>query len=84
MKMINKRIFVSADFHAVDKIFNQNKEPKSFIYEDRKVEVQKILKVYEEKIVGNRRIVFVCQHNGRDIYELKYEIDSTYWYMFKK
>jgi hypothetical protein len=42
------------------------------------------MKIYEEKIVGNNRVVFVCIQNEKNIYELKYELDSGIWFLFKK
>jgi len=59
-------------------------EPVKFRLDDKVVMIQKVTKVYEEKTVGNKRLVFVCQHNGKDIYEIKYELDSKTWYLFKK
>lgn len=41
------------------------------------------MKTYEENIVGNKRIVFVCLHRGKDIFELKYELDTKTWYLLK-
>jgi hypothetical protein len=43
--------------------------------------IQKILKTYE---TGNRYVMFVCEHNGKDIYELKYNIKENLWYLYKK
>lgn len=79
MKILNQPIKVMA-------VFNTNGiiEPVKFRLEDKVVRIEKIMKTYEEKIVGNTRIVFVCLHNGRDIYELKYELDSKTWFLFKK
>ena len=59
-------------------------EPVKFRFEDKVVRIQKITKTYEEKTVKNKRLIFVCQHNDRDIYEIKYELDSKMWYLFKK
>ncbi len=79
MKILNKPIKVMATFYQDGKI-----EPIKFRLDDDVVNVQKVVKTYEEKIVGNKRIVFVCQHNNADLYELKYELDSKVWYLFKK
>jgi hypothetical protein len=79
MKIINQPIKVMAIFYPNGKI-----EPLKFRLEDTVVNIEKVMKIYEEKIVGNKRIIFVCMHNGRDIYELKYEIDSKIWYLFKQ
>jgi len=79
MKIINEPIKVMAVFETDGKI-----EPVKFRIEDKVVRIEKILKIYEENIVGNNRIVFVCMHNGKDIFEVKYEIDSKIWFLFKK
>lgn len=36
------------------------------------------MRTYEESLVGNNRIVFVCIQNEKDIYEIKYELDSRF------
>ncbi len=79
MKILNKPIKVMAIFHTDGKI-----EPIKFRLDDKVVSVDKIMKIYQENIVGNNRIIFVCIQNGKDIYELKYELDSKVWYLFKK
>lgn len=79
MKIINEPIKVMTIFHADGKI-----EPVKFWYEDQPVMVEKILKVYEDKNFGNNNIMFVCLHNGCDIYELKYEIKTNLWFLYKK
>lgn len=84
MKILNEPIKVMVIFHPNKEIENGKIQPVKFRLEDQVVRIQKIQKIYEENIVGNKRIVFVCQHNGKDIYELKYETDSRTWYLFKK
>lgn len=79
MKIINEPIKVMAVFNTDGKI-----EPVKFRIDDQVVRIEKIMKSYEENIVGNTRIVFVCLHKGKDIFELKYEVDSKTWYLFKK
>jgi len=79
MKVLNEPIKVMAIFHPDGKI-----EPIKFRLDDNVVNVQKVVKTYEEKIVGNKRLVFVCQQNNCALYELKYEIDTKVWYLFKK
>ncbi|MBP1925187.1 hypothetical protein J2Z76_001044 [Sedimentibacter acidaminivorans] len=79
MKILNQPIKVMAIFYPDGKI-----QPVKFRLDEKAVIVEKIIKSYEEKIVGNKRVVFVCIHNGKDIYELKYEIDSKTWFLFKK
>jgi len=79
MKILNKPIKMMAVFYSDGKI-----QPVKFRLDDTVVNVEKILNIYEEKIVGNKRVVFVCMHNEKDIYELKFELDSKIWYLFKK
>jgi len=79
MKILNEPIKVMAIFSTDGKI-----EPVKFRFEDKVVKIEKIMKIYEENIVGNTRLVFVCLHNGKDIFELKYELNSKTWYLFKK
>jgi hypothetical protein len=79
MKIINEPIKVIAIFNKDGKI-----EPVKFWYEDETVIVEKILKTYEDKSFGNNNIMFVCQHKGSSIYELKYDFKSNIWYMYKK
>ena len=79
MKIINEPIKVMAVFNTNGKI-----KPVKFRLNDKVVRIEKIMKTYEESIVGNTRVVFVCLHNGKDIFELKYELDSKTWYLFKK
>ena len=79
MKILNEPVKVMAIFNTDGRV-----EPVKFRLDDKVVKVEKIMKIYEEKIVGNNRLVFVCLHNGKDIFELKYELDSKIWYLFKK
>ncbi|HBD64869.1 MAG TPA: hypothetical protein DC038_10605 [Clostridiales bacterium] len=79
MKILNQPIKVMAIFDTAGKI-----EPVKFRLDDKVVFVEKVIKTYEEKTVGNKRLVFICQHNSCDIYEIKYELDSKLWYLFKK
>lgn len=64
-------------------VFEKNGKitPIKFRLNDQVVKVQKILKTYE---TGNRYVMFVCEHNGKDIYELKYNIKENLWYLYKK
>lgn len=50
------------------------------------VKVDRVLFAEEEKLAGNRMIVYRCEsqiNNLRRIYELKYEIDSCKWFLYK-
>ncbi|HHZ01591.1 MAG TPA: hypothetical protein GX396_01450 [Tissierellia bacterium] len=84
MKIINEPIKVMVIFHPNKKLERGKIQLIKFRFKDKVVPVQKVTKIYEENIVGNKRIVFVCQQLNGDMYELKYEIDSKDWYLFKK
>lgn len=79
MKVLNGPIKVMAIFNADGIIV-----PVKFRLGGQVVRIQKITKMYEEKVLGFNRIIFVCQHNGCDIYELKYELSTNTWFLFKK
>ena len=79
MKILNKPIKVLTIFYT-----NGNIEPVKFRLEDKVVRIDRVVKVYEEHIVGNVRVVFVCIQNEKYTYELKYELESSIWYLFKK
>lgn len=54
--------------------------------EDITIKVDKIITREEEKLAGNRMIIFKCQSilDGiKRIYELKYELSTCKWYLFK-
>lgn len=79
MKIVNENIRVLASFKEDGSII-----PLRFKRDDEKtIHVEKILKTQDEMLAGNHRIVFTCMHNGSDIYELKYEVDTRKWYLFK-
>lgn len=81
MKILNEPIDVDAKFYSL----KGSIEPLKFRRESGQViEIEKILKTYIEKPAGNERIVFVCQHKGQYIYELKFETGTRKWYLFKK
>ena len=58
--------------------------PFKFKYQRKTVQVEEIVKSYQERLAGNERIVFVCKHNGWNLYELKFVLDSHKWFLFKK
>jgi hypothetical protein len=52
----------------------------------RVVKVSRIITRQEEKVAGNRMLIFRCQSeiNGSlKIFELKYEINTCKWYLYK-
>ena len=77
MKILNRPVKVIALFNTTGKI-----EPVQFTLDDKIVRVDKIIETYEENLVGNDRLVFLCEHKEKYFYELKYELDSNKWYLF--
>lgn len=50
------------------------------------IKVDKITLREEEKLAGNRMIIFKCQStidNIEKVYELKYEVNTCKWYLYK-
>ena len=50
------------------------------------VKIDKVISVDKEKLAGNNMLVFKCQStvNGADkLYEIKYELSSCKWILFK-
>lgn len=79
MKIIKEPIKVMAIFNKYGKI-----EPIQFTLDDKNIRIEKIVKEYEAHLIGNPRLVFLCEHNEKYLYELKYEIESGVWYLFYK
>ncbi|MEN6568293.1 MAG: hypothetical protein ABFC57_18565 [Veillonellales bacterium] len=77
MKIVNKPVKVLAIFKTDGKI-----EPVQFTLDDKVINVDKVVKSYEEHLAGNLRLVFLCEQREKYFYELKYEIESGIWYMF--
>lgn len=54
--------------------------------ENRVIHIDKILSRKEEKLAGNRMLVFTVQSliNGIEcLYEMKYEISTCKWFLYK-
>jgi hypothetical protein len=54
--------------------------------ENRIIRIDKVLDRREEKLAGNRMIVFKVRSNifnNEIIYEMKYEISTCKWYVYK-
>lgn len=77
--MKTQQIKVTAIFEPDGKI-----QPVKFRVDDMDVMVQKVLKTYEEKAFGSRYVVFICMHNSKDTYELKYDMDTLLWYLIRR
>lgn len=54
--------------------------------ENRIIRINKILSRKEEKLAGNRMLIFTVQSviNGNEcLYEMKYEINTCKWFLYK-
>jgi hypothetical protein len=85
MKVINKPIEVIALFRDAG-IMSPLKFRLALEGESPVFKVDKIITRTMEKLAGNRMIVFLCQSdiNGAlKRYEIKYELDTMKWFLFK-
>jgi len=60
--------------------------PIRFRHDGNVVKVEQIIKLSEEKIAGNRMKIFECQsqiHGQLKRFELKYEMSTCKWFLFK-
>lgn len=79
MKILNQPIDMVAIFYSSGEIM-----PFKFKYQGKTVKIEEIKKIYQEKLADNDRIVFICKHTNRSLYELKFELESHKWFLFKK
>lgn len=86
MKILMKPIQMICWFDEEGKLtpirFRMTAEDQSLIV----VKVSNIIDVKEEKLAGNRMIVYTCQSivgNEERLYVLKYEITKCRWFLFK-
>lgn len=68
--------------------FTKEGVPKPIRYkvDDEVIKVQQVTSKSEEKLAGNRMIVFRCQSEINGVlrpFELKYEVGTCKWYLFK-
>lgn len=78
-----KMISVSEEDGFVTPIkFQMKNEEKEYIT----VKIDSIVLREEEKLAGNRMLIFRCQSNFSGlvkVFELKYELNSMKWYLYK-
>lgn len=77
MRIVNKEVTVLAIFKIDGTI-----EPVKFTMDNKTRMIDKVIKVHEERLAGNKRLVFLCEQNEKYLYELKYEYESNKWYLF--
>ena len=60
--------------------------PLRFKYDDRVIKIDRVISKQLEKLAGNNMFVFTCQSciSGQErVYEIKYELRSCKWMLFK-
>lgn len=60
--------------------------PIRFRHDGNVVKVEQIIRLSDEKIAGNRMKIFECQsqvHGQMKHFELKYEMNTCKWYLYK-
>lgn len=65
---------------------NGNPTPARFQYDNQVIDVDQIVSVADEKLAGNRMKIFTCQSEiGGEMkqYELKFELQTCKWYLWK-
>lgn len=85
MKVLMKPIEVVARF-SQDGIPHPVKYKVTFEDKPIVIQVDKILFKTEEKLAGNRMIIYRCQSEINGIlkqFELKYELNTCRWFLFK-
>ncbi|NTW72480.1 MAG: hypothetical protein HGA49_09595 [Eubacteriaceae bacterium] len=85
MKVVSREIEMIAWFKKTDMPvpvkFRIESESKNST-----IKIDKVIQAVEEKLAGNRMYVYRCQSIIGDrerIYELKYEIGTCKWFLFK-
>ena len=60
--------------------------PIRFRHDGKVVIVEQIIKISEEKLVGNHMKIFECRNQIEGLmkhFELKYEINTCKWFLYK-
>ena len=81
MKTIMQPIEMIAWFDIPGKL-----RPIRFRYEGKVVKVEQIIRISEEKLAGNLMKIFECQseiHGQQKRFELKFEIGTCKWFLYK-
>lgn len=82
MKPIEMIAWFNKDAYPVPLRYRITAEDMSYIV----IKVDKILFRQEEKLAGNRMILYRCESIINDVqktFELKYELSTCKWYLFK-
>ncbi|MDD2447704.1 MAG: hypothetical protein PHY91_08465 [Tissierellia bacterium] len=86
MKILMKQIEMIAWFNLEDYPIPLRYRITSEDSTNKVIKIDKILFKEEEKLAGNRMILYRCEsiiNNAQRIFELKYEISTCKWYLYK-
>jgi hypothetical protein len=84
LKIVAKNIEMVAWFDV-----NGKPHPVSFKVSEGKnyvIKIDRVIKLYKERIAGNDMFIFVCQSlilGNERLYEIKYEMCTCKWILFK-
>lgn len=86
MKVVMKQIDVIA-------LFNAGEVPQPIRYRLQQgdeaymtIHIEKVISKKEEKLAGNKMLTYTCQsviNNTLKIYEIKYELSTCKWFLYK-
>ncbi len=82
MKPIEMIAWFTSERNPVPLRYRIVSEDESYVV----IKVDRVISSEEEKLAGNRMIVYKCQsliNNIQKLYEIKYEIDSCKWFLYK-
>ncbi|MCX7921545.1 MAG: hypothetical protein N3B21_05950 [Clostridia bacterium] len=86
MKVLMKPIKMIAWFEETGKLTPVRYQMTNEAKENTTVNIDKIILREEEKLAGNRMYIYRCQSNIEGIekvYELKYEVSTCKWFLYK-
>lgn len=82
MKVLMKQIEMIAWFPQ-----NGTPNPLRYKLDGKVIKVEQVTSKYEEKLAGNRMIVYLCQREINEElrpFELKFELQTCKWFLFKE
>lgn len=86
MKILMKPIEMIAWFNSKEKLIPLRYRIMDENNTYKVIKVDQVIFAQEEKLAGNRMIIYRCKskiNNLEKIYELKYEIDTCKWFLYK-
>ena len=81
MKILSTPITVLAHFEE-----NGTPHPLRFTLNDKEIKIEQVVSVTEEKLAGNRQLLFRCQSEidgAMKLFEIKFELGTCKWFLWK-